>query len=267
MFISQNPYYFATVRKLSVAFGTLFNNISIQRYTSTGNGGSIIRTVDVPLVYSQGQKWYVRRTQKVDAQSETRYRTVVPIIGYELVGMQYDSQRKLQTLQSNVATNAASVSNFLKQLTPLPYDFQFEVRIATKNMNDMLQIVEQIIPYFQPSFNLVINDIPELNIQRDVKCVFGGIQMQDNYEGNFDENRILEWSLSFVVKGYLYPPVENGDIIRKVLASVYNDVELTNKDVLITTEVNPSTAGFNDDWSDKTIIYEEDELDSNGDPI
>lgn len=267
MFVGQDLFYFATIRKLSAAFGSLFNNIYIQRFDQPGGQGNVVRSIRVPLTYAAGEKWYVHRTQDVPAQSSPQTRISLPRIGFELVDMQYNQSRKLNTLNYNTTTSESDVDAFLKQLEPVPYDFQYDVHIAVKNIDDALQIVEQVVPNFRPSFNLRVDDIPELSITKDVPVILNGISKTDDYEGAFDTKRIHIWTLSFVVKGYLYPPIGEAQIIKKVFGNIYKDEDLTSKSGVTTVRVNPIDSAFSDDWEEKTDKFDETQLDSNGDPI
>lgn len=267
MFIDQPPFYFATLRKISVAFGSLFNNVYIQRFDQPGGAGNVLRTIRVPLSYAAGEKWYIHRYQDIPAQSAIQTRISLPRIGYELTGMQYDANRQINPFNCSTSIKDGDVNTFLNQLGPVPYDFTFDVHIAAKNIDDGHQMIEQILPTFHPSHNLSIKDIPELAIVKDIPIIFGGITKTDTYEGGFDDTRVLEWTLSFVVKGYLYPPIKDAAIIRRVLTSIYKDEALSEKQGVITVNVEPSTASFDDPWTAETETYTEDQLDTNGQPI
>lgn len=264
-------FYFGTIRKVSVAFASIFNNIHVSRYTNSGGKGEVLKTIKVPLYQAAGEKWYVNKRQDVPAQSNTQVRMTYPRISLEMSGMQYDPSRKLQTTNQigkfSQEVDSSNVRDFLRQLNPVPYDFQYDVHIAVKNIDDGLQILEQILPYFSPSFNLVVKDIPELALTKDVSVIFAGITSQDTYEGSFEEKRILTWTLSFVVKAYLYPPISDGDIIRKVITSIYSEKDLRkdSKTEAIVVKVDPIDANKNDDWKALTHIYTE--FDSNGEII
>ena len=267
MFAGQNPFYFATIRKTSIAFGTLFNNIRIVRTENSGGLGSTIRTIKVPLSYAAGSKWYVHRRQDIPAQGGVQTKVSLPRIGFELTGLEYDADRKMSTLNQKTVVDDTDPDSFFRQLNPSPYNFSYDVHIAVKNMDDGLQIIEQILPYFQPSYTLNIEDIPELSISKDVKVVFAGIGLTDDYEGSFDDDRVLIWTLSFVVKGYLYPAIGEASVIKKVINNFYKDEEMTVKSDVVTVKVDPIDSAFDDDWSPVTNIYDETQLDSNGDPI
>ena len=266
MFQGQPAFYFATIRKVSLAFGTLFKNVYIQRFEGVGGKGTVTRTIRVPVSYGAGSKWYVQRKQDISAGEGVQTKISLPRIAFEMTGLQYDANRQLSPLGNNTAINTSDASSFLKQLQPVPYDFQFDVAIAVKNIDDALQIVEQIIPSFSPSYNLSVNDIPELNIGRDIPVIFSGIQMTDQYEGAFDDLRIQEWTLSFIVKGYLYPPIRDAEVIKKVFGNIYKDKTLNDKQSVVTVEVDPIASSFDETWSDSVNFYEESDLDSNGEP-
>lgn len=268
MFQGQAPFYFATLRKITVAFGSLFNNIKIVRYETSGGIGDKLKTISVPLSYASGNKWYVHRIQDIPAQEKIQTKVSLPRIGFQLTGLQYDANRKTNTLNKFTSINTEDPDSFLKQLNPSPYDLAFDVYIAIKNMDDGLQIIEQILPYFQPSYTLNVKDIPELDIVRDINVILMGVDLTDDYEGSFEDDRVLEWKLTFVVKAYLYPVIGEASVIKKVIASIYKDEELIgDKNSVITVKVDPIAASFEESWAEKTNIYSEDELDSNGNPI
>lgn len=266
MFVNQSPFYFATVRKISVAFGSLFNNIYIQRFDEPGGKGDVIRSIRVPLSYAAGEKWYIHRKKDIPAQESVQTKISLPRIGYRLVDMRFDQSRKLNTMGDTTAPKTGDITQFLKQLNPVPYDLAFEVDIAIKNIDDGLQIIEQILPNFAPSYTLTVKDIPELAIVKDVPIILSGLNLTDTFEGSFEEPRILVWTLSFVVKAYIYPAIKDSDIIRKVIANIYKDSELTTKSEVITVRVDPIDAEYDDDWKAETNIYQEEELDSNQEP-
>lgn len=258
MLAGQTPYYFKTIRKISVAFGSIFNNIYIQRFDENGNAAKTIR---VPLTYASGQKWYVIDKQNVMVGDGIPAKMSYPRIGFELTGMRYDAQRKLNTLGAFTkrpvidSNSVLTADQLIKQLNPVPYDFSFDVHIATKNVDDVLQIIEQIIPYFTPSFNLNVTDIPELAIVKDIPVIFSGdIGINDDYEGSFDQVRVIVWTLSFVVKGYIYPPIGDAEIIKKVIATIYQNSDMTDTLETVQTQVVPIDAEFADDWDVETTI-------------
>lgn len=269
MFHNQTTLYFASIRKTTAAFGTLFDSIQIARYPDNAGKGTKIKTITVPLSYGPSEKW-LRRISENREITDTRIKHSLPRMSFELTNMQYDPNRKLVTMGKTVRPKSTDVTAFLKQLNPVPYDFNYELNIMTKSIDDGLQIIEQILPNFTPSFNLVVKDIPELDITRDVNVIFNGINQSDEYSGQFEENRVLIWSLNFTVKGYLYPNITDAEVIKKVYGNVYMNSSMTpdNKTEIVTVKVDPIDAAFGDNWSPKVGIYDgETTFDTNGNPI
>lgn len=279
MFNNQNILYFATITKTTAAFGTLFDEISIGRYSLNAGAGDKLKTIKVPLSYAATEKWLDQKAEDVNskpsvsvpANVKTRIKTSLPRMSYEMIDIQPDFSRKLNTLGAMVGKDPNNIGAFIKQLNPVPYDYSYEVKIATKTLDDGFQIIEQILPNFRPSFNLTIKDIPELNITRDVPVIFAGITKQDTWEGSYEDSRVLTWTLSFIVKGYLYPNIADTGVIKTAIANIRAQANEAVKDAIVVTHVNPITAHIDDAWTPKTNIYEVGEtpaeIDSNGDII
>lgn len=269
--LGVQPFYFATVRKIVAAFGAIFTDITIQRRDEVGAGGNVVKSIKVPFTYAPKQKW-LRITEQKSARrqgGDINIANQLPRMSYELLGMQYDGLRKLQTMGRNFGSargvdvdsmSDAEFSNFLKmQLNPVPYDFQFNVYVFAKNLDDGYQIIEQILPFFAPQYTVTVEDIPNLNIKRDVPIIYNSISPEDTWEGQLLDTRIISWTLDFVAKGHLYPPISDVKIIKRVIAN-FRDMDTTNILSRVTTEVDPFTANEDDDWEVKTTI-EEDEGD------
>lgn len=268
MFVGQNGYYFATLRKITASFGSLFNNIYIQRFDQKGGKGNSLRRIKVPLEYAPSQKWWTKRMRDIAAKEGLQTRTSFPRIAFEMTNIQYNPERQL-TLSRTCPRASTTSGNIVQQLNPVPYDISYDVYIAVKNIDDGHQIVEQVLPYFRPSMNLNVKDIPELQIVRNVPITLAGISLQDDYEGIFDQPRATIWQLSFVVKAYLYPPISDSEdnLIKKVITSIYNDPEFENKSEVHVQQVDPIDAMIDDSWSVKENIFSAEQLDSAGDPI
>lgn len=257
--LTQQPFYFASIRKLVVGFGSLFDNISIVRYSGTGANGSKLMTIPVPLSYGPHEKWL--RIQKEDRrEGTTKIKTSYPRMSFEITNLQYDSNRQLNRKNKTTAPKNLTPDEFLAQLQPAPWDVSFDLHIGVKNIEDGLQIVEQILPYFQPSFNLPIKIVPDMNTVLDVPVIFSGINFQDSYEGSFEENRVIIITLSFVAKGAIYPPISGKDgngiaIIKKVITGLYGNKEMTDPFIeQITVAVDPIDASIDEPYDIVTTI-------------
>lgn len=200
-----------TLRKYIIVFGTLFNDIYINR---TNSSGEIVQTLKVPLTYGPKEKVLARLEQNPTMSNQVGI--VLPRISFELTSMEYDPARKLNTLNklTKQSSTAGTDDEVKYQYQPVPYDMQFEMNILVKNSEDGTRIVEQIIPYFTPDFTVSVNLMPEVDAARDVPVILNSITHQDNYEGSFEERRSMIWTLTFTLKGWLYGPTKKSKLIK-----------------------------------------------------
>lgn len=204
-------FYNEILRSVIIGFGSLFNGIEVQ-HTNDNGTQSIIQ---VPIAYGPTQKFLARLKQEADLNRPVQM--TLPRMSFEFISLTYDPSRKTTKSQSFVTTTPDG-SEIKRVYSPVPYNMGFELSIYTKLNDDMLQVIEQILPYFQPQYNLSIKFLGNLNEIRDVPVVLDNITMEDDYEGNFDTRRALVYKLNFTAKTYLFGPVSDvsGDIIRKV---------------------------------------------------
>jgi hypothetical protein len=207
-------FYNEIFRRTIIGFGTLFNQIEIKKVDESGNTSSIIK---VPLAYASTQKFLARLEQQSDLNKPVQIS--LPRMSFEMVGLSYDSQRKSTTTQTFVSKSTSNSKEVKKTYLPVPYNMSFELSIYTKHNDDMLQIVEQILPYFQPAYTLSINLVDTIGEKRDIPIILDSINMEDNYEGDFSERRALIYTLRFTAKTYVFGPVSKDvttDIVKKV---------------------------------------------------
>ena len=205
-------FYNEILRSTIVAFGSLFNSISIKHKESDGD---VYSEIQVPLAYGPTQKFLARMRQEADLNRPVQI--TLPRMSFEFIGLEYDTTRK-STQMTTIVNQTPDGENIKKNYMPVPYNMKFQLAIYTKLNDDMLQIVEQILPYFQPYYNLSVNYLGELKERRDVAVQLDGITMEDNYEGNFDTRRALYYTLNFTVKTYLFGPITDvtDTIVKKV---------------------------------------------------
>ena len=247
-----NRFYNQSFRKLIVAFGQIFNNIVIQRTNSTGG---VTARITVPLAYAPKEKFLVRLDQQSNLESR-EFATSLPRMGFEITGLSYDSSRKLTRVQkySKVKTNESGEKmNF--NYTPVPYNITMNLYIFTATAEDGLQIVEQILPYFQPDYTVTINAVPDLNIKRDIPIVIGNITYEDTYDGAFTTRRAVIYTISFTAKTYLFGPMSNQGVIKTVQADIGTDTDtpLTREERIVVVP-NPTGADADDDFGFTTTI-------------
>ena len=238
-------YYHETIRKVVVAFGTMFNNISLVRKDSDGK---VVQSMKVPLAYGPRQKFLVRLAEDPDLTKQVA--VTLPRIGFEINGLTYDSTRKLNRIQKFKKTKSGNSKQLETQYMPVPYNVGFELYVLAKNSDDALQIVEQILPYFQPEYTLTLNDMAEMGIKRDVPIVLNSISYEDDYEGDFASRRALIYTLSFTAKFYLYGPVTSQSIIKTVQVDQFTDLKdnAPKREQRLVVTPNPTTADADDDF-------------------
>jgi|688.fasta_scaffold08328_14 hypothetical protein len=339
--LNSSNFYFSTIRNLTAAFGSLFNNIRVLRYNQDG---SIEKTIKVPLAYASADKT-ITMLQQQDVQRRDNYvdvKVILPRLSFELTSMSYDSTRKQQTIGKNIfvpqndltfnASSAINVSEntitipshnlrtgqsvtyikgsgnsigatgffdggtyytikttnntiklasskslaeagtaidliapgsgistlkttYIGQYNPVPYNFEFTVNLFVKYIDDGLQIIEQILPYFTPFYTITLNDIPSIDMKRDVQITLTSVSQSDEYEGSVEDDRILTWTLTFVANSWIYPPISDAKIIKNAVTNFY-ELDTTQKLVTTTVSVNPSTADRDDVYTINTTITE-----------
>lgn len=238
-------FYHEIIRKTIVSFGTLFNNIYIKHRDEQSNEVSELR---VPISYGPIQKFLARIEQKPDLRK--RVALTLPRMSFEIVSIQYDSSRKVSTMQTFKSTKTGDPPKPVNMFMPSPYNIGIQLSIITKLNDDMLQIIEQILPYFQPHFNVTIDLISEIGEKRDVPITLENIQMNDNYESDYQTRRNLIYTLNFVAKTYLYGPISEGSnsIIRQVQVDYYTDTDKKNATRQLRYTATPrAIKDYNDD--------------------
>ena len=223
-------YYHEIIRKTIIAFGTLFNDLDIHHKDGSGNTNSVIK---VPLAYGPAQKFLARLEQQANLDKPVQI--TLPRMSFEMTSIEYDASRKTGITQTFRAVDGND--RMKKVFMPVPYNIGFELSIFCKLNDDALQIVEQILPYFQPAFNLTVELVEGIKEKRDVPVVLENITMQDDYDGDFKERRVLLYTLRFTAKTYMYGPVSSAtrDIIKVAKVSyISGDSRSTTRDISYT---------------------------------
>ena len=217
-----NYYYHEIIRKTIIAFGTLFNDIHIRH---TDQQGSAVSDIKVPLAYGPSQKFLARITQQPDLNKPIQI--TLPRMSFEMTSIAYDSTRKSSLIQTFKTCDDGS--KVKKVFMPVPYNIGFELNILSKLNDDSLQVLEQILPYFQPHFNLTVDLVESIGEKRDIPIVLDSVSFQDDYEGTFDTRRALIHTLTFTAKTYLFGAIADSSdgLIRKVQVDLYTSTDRT----------------------------------------
>ena len=223
-------FYNEILRRTIISFGTLFNNITIEQDNSV---------LKVPLAYGPTQKFLARIEQSPDLNKPTAI--TLPRMSFEFTGLTYDATRKVTTTQQFSVKDPSDGTEVKKAFMPVPYNMQFELSVMTKLNDDALQIVEQILPYFQPAYNLTVELVESIKEKRDIPVVLENITMEDDYEGDFTKRRVLLYTLRFTAKTYLFGPVSSAtkDVIKRATVSYLTGTDTSNADRSLTYSVTP----------------------------
>ena len=238
-------FYHETIRNVVVGFGTIFNNIQLVR---KDNSGVIQQTMKVPLAYGPRQKFLVRLNDDADLTKAAA--VTLPRIGFEITGLTYDPGRKLNRVQKFKKVKGAKSDQLDTQYMPVPYNINFQLYILAKQSDDALQVVEQILPYFQPDYTITINDMAEMGIKKDVPVQLNSISYEDDYQGDFTSRRAIIYTLEFTCKFYLYGPVTSSKVIKTVQVDSYTDMpdKSPTRQTRIVTTPSPTSADADDDF-------------------
>jgi len=246
-------FYNEGLRKLTIAFGQLFNNIVLQNTSSTG---AVTKRIRVPLAYAPKEKFIVRLEQQANLQDDRAVSITLPRLGFEITGLSYDATRKLNKMNKTIRVKESEEGkkhNF--NFTPVPYNINFSLYSFTATAENGLQIVEQILPFFQPEYTVTMNVVPELNIKRDIPIILNSVNYEDTYNGEFTQRRAVIYTLSFTAKTYLYGPMSNQKVIKNVQSDLgaSTDSPLTREERIIVVP-NPTTADADDDFGFTTTL-------------
>lgn len=214
-------YYHDTLRKYVILFGTLFNDIWINR---EDNNGNVKQSIKVPLSYAPREKMLARiENLATEDPLQQPFAAILPRMGFEIVGFNYAPERKLPTRNRFVVQDVSDNGNIRQsQYNPVPYDIEFSLSIFVKNTTDGTRIVEQILPFFTPEWTTTVQLISEPNVTLDIPLILGGIQQDDVYEGSFEERRALIWTLNFTMKGHFFGPIYKKPVINLANTQIFD---------------------------------------------
>lgn len=221
-----HDFYHGTLRRYVIMFGNLFNEFQIKRFDQNGNK---IQTVNVPIAYGPKQR-YIER----ELGDPTGFRSVsivLPRMSFVMSSMTYAPARKLNSTLKYKSNFNATNKEFSSVFAPVPYDMNFTLSIMTKNSEDGIQLVEKIVPFFTPDFTVTVKALPDLSVNLDVPIELTNISSDDSYEGQYEDPRIMTWDLDFVVKGYLFGPINRTKYITDLEVNTYHDDGVGNYDL------------------------------------
>ena len=246
-------FYNEGIRRLTIGFGQLFNNVIVQNKSSTG---AVTKRYRVPLAYAPKEKFLVRLDEQANLESR-EFAITLPRMGFEMTGLSYDPSRKLNKMQKFKQVKTGENGKVMDyNYTPVPYNVNYTLNIFTATAENGLIIVEQILPFFQPDYTVTVNMVPDLGIKRDVPISLNNVNYEDTYNGTFTTRRAVIYTLQFTAKTYLFGPMSNSKVIKEVQDDLYTDVNkppATREERIIITP-NPASADADDDFGFTTQI-------------
>lgn len=232
MSLYQEHFYHKTIFKSVATFGTLFNDITVKR---TDKSGVVVQDIKVPLTYSPRGKFLSKIYETADNVGK-KTAINLPVIGFEISGFAYDPTRKQNSLNKRFHTKENDIVN--RSYSPVPYSINFSVSIYVENFDDGLQIVEQILPFFDPYLNIPSKLVyDDLNIVDDVSVCLDSVALEEEYQGEFTARRVIQWNLIFTMKTNIFKPVVESGLIRSVESNLYstptgNSGEVTPQEIV-----------------------------------
>ena len=241
-------FYHEILRKTVIAFGTLFNDVHIQK--TNRDESQVISDLKVPLSYGPKSKFLAKLQQQQELNKATAI--TLPRMSFEMNSITYDPSRKTSVTKTFKAVDTSDSDKIKKVFLPVPYNVGFELNIMCKLNDDALQIIEQILPFFQPSFNVTVDLIDSIGEKRDIPIILENISFTDEYEGDFSTRRVLTYTINFSAKTYLFGPIAQSTegLIRKVQVDYYGDTDkqVAKREMRYTAVPDPIDAEPDDDF-------------------
>jgi len=220
-----------TIRKVVVAFGTMFNDLIITRMTSNDTKKEYFK---VPLSYGAKEKYITRLTS--DPTLTKSIATLVPRLSFNLDSMSYDATRKQMSTIRNFSANTST--SIRTQYVPVPYNFEFSLSIYVRNTEDGTQLLEQILPFFTPDFTVTVDFISDMDQKYDLPVILNSVNSTVDYEGDMSTTRLIMWDLSFTVKGFIWPPIKTGEVIRQANTNIFYQPQSTDAQIVYVDYAN-----------------------------
>jgi hypothetical protein len=228
--LNNSPYYWGVVRSMVISFGKLFSDVTIER---TDLQKKKVQVINVPIAYGPKEKWLRHIQENPDLSKQVKMD--LPRMSFEVTNYRYDPERKIGPNPNYLRdTQSRKIS------TPIPYNFDFTLYIATRTQDDMLNIIEQILPFFAPALFVNIKVIEDPLTMINVPITLNNIQSDDNWDDTFTESRLIVSTLTFTAKGYLFGPVVTPKVIKRSIADVTQNTTLNDPNSSVyTAEVDP----------------------------
>jgi hypothetical protein len=242
-------FYHSTMRKAVAVFGTIFNNINVIR---TKADGTVLNQIKVPLSYGPKQKFLARLDQSSGADASMAMK--LPRMAFEITSLELDSTQKLSKRNVITESHASDVTKKKTIKHQVAYNINVSLFVMAKNQDDGLQVVEQILPYFQPEYTISMTPVSGFDYKQDVPIVLTGVTISDDYEGDMITRRALIYQLDFTMKMKFFGPTGNQGVIRGIEVDLNGNVGNTLSLEEMNFSITPSSADEDDNYTVTTVI-------------
>lgn len=243
-------FYNETTRRYVAVFGTLFNDIQIER---RDGDGVVQKRMKVPINYAPMQKLLARLEGDPELNAPAM---TLPRMSFEITGMTYSPERKLGSTLKYAKGSPTDPNSFSSRLTPTPYDIEFELNIMTKYNEDATRILEQILPYFKPDFTPSVKILDDQDLYLDIPIVLNSVATEDTYDGDFQTRRALIYTLSFTMRGWFFGPNQNRKVIKFTESDVIMPIDSTQADSTVTVQPGLTANGTPTTDANNSVSYE-----------
>ncbi len=234
-------FYHSHMRNIVLSFGTIFNHMSVLK-----SDGS---EVEVPLTYASKERWHAQLKQ--NANKDNVESITYPRMAFIMGSPIFDPARKMSSLGKITGVNPTNPNIMSRVFNPVPYNIPMTLYIGSKTVDESLQLIEQILPFFTPSFNITIHELEEgIGVERDIPIVLESLSYDDDYESSFDEFRLIQWEIEFKIEANIFGPVKESNLIKHVITDLYpmTDEDSEPLKERITLDINPDTAYITDNF-------------------
>lgn len=238
-----------TLHRMTVAFGTIFNDIEITREDSSNNA---VQSMRVPLAYGPAQKFLAMIKQDPNKQAPS---ITLPRMSFTITTIAYDSERKINNLVIDKSALVSNNATFDYRFAPAPYNIEFELSILSKYALDGSKIIEQILPFFQPDWTPTVKLLDNPDYYVDLPIILNGVSVEDLYEGNFEERRAITWTLNFTMKGYFFGPRYNKKIIKFANTNLHTSLSANSASERVTVSPGLTANGLPTTTSSNSVPY------------
>lgn len=233
----QTFYYPKTYKNITIAMLDMFNQMYVEKYNTSGN---VVKQKQVPIQFGNIEKMQADRLEAhyfdtTNAEYGERYYLTIPRMALKFDGISYNADRAygvndwMHFLGQEWETN--DIQQVFKNYAPAPYDYNYTLYIKTDSMDYLAQLLENILPYFNPSVFLRVKEFSFLNIERDLKVTLNSINPELVEDMNNEDTKYSNCSLSFTVEGWMYRPWSYGSIIKVINTKYFVGSGLSATDI------------------------------------